>query len=153
MTEEVKICNSCNSELPLSNFYKNRNSRLGQCKECCYVKEKTYRATSKGATSKRNATLLRKYNIDYAIYEQMFIEQNENCLICECKIKLFGDKSVVAHVDHCHTTGVIRGLLCSACNTSLGKFKDSVELLQNAIQYLKDNNGTKPNAIIVKKTS
>ena len=78
----------------------------------------------------------------------MLEKQNHVCAICGNK-----DNNKKLAVDHCHTTGVIRGLLCSACNTSLGKFKDSVELLQNAIQYLKDNNGNKPNAIIVKKTS
>lgn len=140
MTEEVKICNTCKSELPLSYFYKNRNSRLGQCKRCCYDKEKKYRATSKGATSKRNATLLRKYNIDYAVYEQMFIDQNESCLICECKIELFGDKSVVAHVDHCHTTGKVRGLLCNYCNSVLGVYNEDTKIFQRAINYLRKHN-------------
>ena len=42
-------------------------------------------------------------------------------------------------VDHCHETGKVRGLLCFHYNSSLGKFKDSIELLQNAIDYLKDS--------------
>jgi len=42
-------------------------------------------------------------------------------------------------VDHCHVSGKIRGLLCFHCNSSLGKMKDSVEILQNAIDYLKKN--------------
>ena len=40
------------------------------------------------------------------------------------------------HVDHCHDTGVVRGLLCSHCNTALGKFQDSPELLTAAIRYI-----------------
>lgn len=39
-------------------------------------------------------------------------------------------------VDHCHTTGKVRGLLCVSCNLGIGNFKDSTELLQNAINYL-----------------
>ena len=42
-------------------------------------------------------------------------------------------------IDHCHSTGVIRGLLCDACNTGLGKFKDNTNLLQKAIKYLNGN--------------
>lgn len=41
------------------------------------------------------------------------------------------------HIDHCHTTGTIRGLLCARCNIGLGYFKDSIVSLQNAINYLK----------------
>jgi hypothetical protein len=40
-------------------------------------------------------------------------------------------------VDHCHNTGKIRGILCTKCNTGLGSFKDNIELLMNAIKYLK----------------
>ena len=140
MTDEVKICNSCKVERPLSWFYKNRNTRLGQCKECLYIKEKTYRNTSEGATAKRNSALLRKYNIDYTVYEQMFNDQNESCLICKCKIKLAGNKSVVAHVDHCHTTGKVRGLLCCYCNSVLGVYNEDTEVFQRAIDYLRKHN-------------
>jgi hypothetical protein len=41
-----------------------------------------------------------------------------------------------AHIDHSHTKGHIRGVLCSKCNTGLGKFNDSVDLLNKAIKYL-----------------
>jgi hypothetical protein len=43
------------------------------------------------------------------------------------------------HIDHCHKTGKVRGLLCGNCNVGLGHFKDSVELLQQAAEYLKEN--------------
>lgn len=41
------------------------------------------------------------------------------------------------HVDHCHQTGKIRGLLCQKCNMALGLLNDSVEILETAIRYLK----------------
>jgi hypothetical protein len=41
-------------------------------------------------------------------------------------------------VDHCHTTGKIRGLLCSKCNPALGAFNDNIEILNSAIKYLKE---------------
>jgi len=44
------------------------------------------------------------------------------------------------YVDHCHSSGKVRGLLCHHCNTALGKFQDSVEVLSSAIDYLRKNN-------------
>ena len=100
----------------------------------------------RAANRHNNYQHLKEFNLTKEQYLEMLEKQNHGCAICGGK-----DINRKLAVDHCHTTGVIRGLLCSACNTSLGKFKDSVELLQKAIQYLKDNNGNKPNAIIVKK--
>src|SRR5689334_15698995 len=45
-------------------------------------------------------------------------------------------------VDHDHATDLIRGLLCSTCNTGLGCFKDDPKLFRKAIKYLKDNHST-----------
>ena len=113
-------------------------------KEALNAKARLKRA----ANRHNNFSHLKAFNLTKEQYLDMLEKQNHVCAICGNK-----DNNKKLAVDHCHTTGVIRGLLCSSCNTSLGKFKDSVELLQNAIQYLKDNNGNKPNAIIVKKTS
>jgi len=41
-----------------------------------------------------------------------------------------------AHLDHCHTTGKIRGFLCQKCNHGLGLFNDSIQALKSAIEYL-----------------
>jgi formate dehydrogenase maturation protein FdhE len=64
-------------------------------------------------------------------YQKMFDAQNGVCAICGSPP---GKKSLA--VDHCHSTGLIRGLLCSMCNRSLGGFRDSQELLASAIRYL-----------------
>jgi len=42
-------------------------------------------------------------------------------------------------VDHCHSTGKVRGLLCSNCNRGIGMLQERVDILQNAIDYLKEN--------------
>jgi hypothetical protein len=44
-------------------------------------------------------------------------------------------------VDHCHTTGKVRGLLCSTCNTALGSFQDNPAYLKAAIHYLESHDG------------
>jgi protein-arginine kinase activator protein McsA len=58
----------------------------------------------------------------------MIAAQGGRCLICQEETKL--------HVDHCHETKKVRGLLCRECNTGLGKFKERVDLLERAIHYL-----------------
>lgn len=60
----------------------------------------------------------------------MFSEQKGLCGICKKGI----DES--SHVDHCHSTGKVRGLLCRPCNSGLGLFSDSTRLLKSAITYL-----------------
>lgn len=78
--------------------------------------------------------LKRTYNLSLEDYEKMLILQKDCCAICN-KNKSEFKKGL--GVDHCHTTGKIRGLLCSKCNTSIGGFDDDVERLQAAINYLK----------------
>ena len=82
--------------------------------------------------ARRKNKLLRKFGISWAEYETMFLLQGGVCAICK---KPEQQEKRLA-VDHCHDTGKVRGLLCSMCNTAIGKLNDSVELLQRAIEYL-----------------
>jgi hypothetical protein len=82
----------------------------------------------------------RKVNIDVSYYYEMLETQNGLCKICnnpETRKSRTEGKVCQLAIDHCHKTGKIRGLLCHSCNVALGSFKDSIELLQNAINYLK----------------
>ena len=65
----------------------------------------------------------------------MFLEQDGCCKLCNKHQSLFKRRLAV---DHCHSTGRIRGLLCGNCNKGLGNFQDSKILLHKAIEYLKD---------------
>ena len=73
-------------------------------------------------------------------YEKM-LEKNKNvCSICKNpNTTRANNKNSIKglSIDHCHATGKVRGLLCCACNSGLGYFKDSTELLLSAIVYLK----------------
>jgi hypothetical protein len=63
--------------------------------------------------------------------QELYDRAGGKCEICGDEVE---DRKM--HVDHCHTTGDVRGMLCQHCNTGLGKFRDSVQNLQNAIRYL-----------------
>jgi nitrate/TMAO reductase-like tetraheme cytochrome c subunit len=91
--------------------------------------------------SKRNYYLKRKYGITEKQYDEMLTSQNFGCAICKSK-ETKDERSFRLVVDHCHTTGKVRGLLCSACNKGIGMFEDSKEALMEAIKYLERNEET-----------
>ena len=77
--------------------------------------------------------LKRRYGIPLEQYEALLAAQHGTCAIC-CAPEPGGRG--MFHVDHCHTSLKIRGLLCTHCNAGLGQFKDSPERLEAAIHYL-----------------
>jgi len=80
----------------------------------------------------KNAHLKARYGITLEEKLELLNRQGGKCLIC--KKDIIKNK---ACVDHNHETGRVRGLLCDRCNHGLGNFKDNIELLQLAIEYLK----------------
>ena len=84
----------------------------------------------------KSKELLRKYGIYADQYDRMVENQNNQCKICGTDEPrgIGGWK-----VDHCHSTGKVRGLLCNNCNLGLGYFKDNIKSLEAAIQYLIDS--------------
>ena len=74
------------------------------------------------------------YGINHKDYLKMVKDQNNLCAICECEPPNNHKKRL--NIDHCHTTGKVRGLLCDACNRAIGLLKDSPDLLNKAINYL-----------------
>ena len=78
------------------------------------------------------------YGITYEQFDAMLESQNGLCRICGIEMVVWEGKGRpdCACVDHCHETGVIRGLLCGSCNRAIGLFNDDPELLIKASQYL-----------------
>lgn len=74
-----------------------------------------------------------KYGITLEERNQMFEDQGKKCACCGAT------ESKQWCVDHCHETGVVRGILCNLCNTGLGKLGDNVEGLEKALEYLKNS--------------
>lgn len=77
----------------------------------------------------RASHLKRVYGLSLTGYEKMVTEQLGNCAIC-------GDSMPEPHIDHCHSTGKIRALLCAPCNHGIGNLKDSATLCFLAASYL-----------------
>ena len=69
------------------------------------------------------------------MYDAMYVSQAGKCAICATTEP--GGKRERFCIDHCHTTGTIRGLLCVSCNSGLGYFKDDVDRLNAAMTYLR----------------
>ena len=84
----------------------------------------------------KNYQLKRDYGITLEQYDERLEQQNYSCLICGSHKDLFSKDLAV---DHCHSTGKIRGLLCKNCNTGIGNFKDDVEIMKRAIEYIERN--------------
>ena len=74
--------------------------------------------------------LRKQYGITLAQHESMYKMQNGLCAISSCA-------RPIAHIDHCHVTGQVRGLLCRQCNLSLGNIEDSIPRVEGLLEYLR----------------
>jgi predicted nucleic acid-binding Zn ribbon protein len=108
-------------------------NRYGHC--VCGKSLADSRANVKYCSLKCNqlSKRLQKYDITYLEYHNLLELQNNACAICESME--WGFKG--PNIDHCHSTGKVRGLLCQWCNRGLGIFEDDYTKLERAIEYLK----------------
>ncbi len=87
--------------------------------------------------ARRSSILKRRCGVTEEDYQEMLLKQGGCCAICGTTKP--GGKGRVFHIDHCHVSGAVRGLLCVHCNHGLGSFNDSVKALEQAIAYLNSN--------------
>lgn len=85
----------------------------------------------------KNWDLKKNFGITLDKYNEMLKNQENKCSICNISAEFL--KRALC-VDHCHTTGKIRGLLCDPCNWGLGNFKDNIKLIDSAKEYLRKYN-------------
>lgn len=121
----MKKCTKCKR---VRRTYYKSNSSI--CKTC--VRKTSAKWRKSNDTKRRIYWLKHNYGITLEQYEAMVIEQNGVCKICKHVCERYGRLSV----DHNHSTGEVRGLLCNNCNTSLGGFKDKSDVLRKAADYL-----------------
>jgi len=119
----TKTCPKCSHAKRITDFYK--SSRIGGdgydnvCKKCRAQYSKNWR--------QENVHI--NYNITKDHHQYMLEIRGERCPIC-------GEKDEVPHIDHCHKTGKVRGLLCQRCNMALGFLRDNPRACLRAAVYL-----------------
>lgn len=145
-----KTCYVCKETKTLDLFHKNKLSKDGRqsrCAKCAteqnkarYVGirdnrveyQKKYDSRQDVKTRSKMLYIIRTYGVEESVALELM--SRTICEIC-------GREGIQMHIDHCHTTGKIRGALCSNCNMSIGGFKESISSLEKAIKYLKAHGG------------
>jgi len=119
----LAVCKSCGQEKVTEEFPGLAYGKY-HCRDCLAVANHDNQVRRHGQTAEEYQALLEKQNGRCAICGVR--EGHWSCRGRECRLAL----------DHDHRTGAIRGLLCNNCNRGLGRFKDSVDLLEAALRYL-----------------
>lgn len=130
-----KVCNKCETAKPLEAFYRHAAGSGGVRSECIKCSSKNAHKWSRDnverfRANQRRHRLKKQYGMSEADWDALVLAQEGRCKICEQPADL--------RVDHCHTSGVVRGLLCHSCNTAIGHFRDDTAVLYRAISYLQE---------------
>jgi hypothetical protein len=129
---EKRRCPSCKDWKDGQEFHQG----AWYCKPCANAKSREWHRTHKGTKqydrNKRSRYFKTKYGISLEEYEEKLKQQDSKCEICSAKLEI----GPLTHLDHCHQTNRIRGMLCTNCNRGLGSFHDSPQKLQAAINYV-----------------
>ncbi|WP_343907161.1 endonuclease VII domain-containing protein [Nocardioides aquiterrae] len=112
------------------------SAKPGLCKSCSSARTRAWRDANpdEWERHRRRSYLKQKYGITPEQYDEILAAQGGVCAIC-------GDppadsRGYRMHVDHCHSTGRVRGILCGPCNRGLGNFADNPTRLLAAVDYL-----------------
>lgn len=139
-----KCCGKCKTIKKLSDFFTEQRRPDGfssWCKACCAESARGVRERRLIARPGHDRTvnlrglLRRRYGIDLLDFQLLADMQRQKCAICGGVGSKHPNKQRL-HVDHCHVTKKIRGLLCHSCNVALGLFKDDAVVLRKAAAYL-----------------
>jgi hypothetical protein len=139
-------CTKCKKDKIEESFRERKSLKRGRqswCKECeseasmvRYIPKPRKTRTIKpyDAHNALVRMLKSRYNMSYDDYKKLYDSQDGKCAICKTPKPFRTQKGL--YIDHNHETKRVRGLLCTNCNSAIGKFKESEELLKNAIVYL-----------------
>lgn len=121
----MKICASCKVEKPIDNFYKyNRKGKKPSFQSYCIPCNNAIK--TKWSANNYNRIRVWKikniYNLSEKDFYKLIDSQNCKCALCDKELER-STLSKSTHIDHCHDTGIVRGILCSVCNTQLGIYE------------------------------
>lgn len=140
-TPTAARCSKCGKSKPVAEFAPNKKAPNGlrsYCRSCEHDQYLERKARQRVNMRSRNLRV--KFGMDEAAYQKLFNAQGGVCAIChKPETKVLNGALLQLAIDHDHETGQIRGLLCNACNVALGLFRDNVDNLQNAVEYLKSH--------------
>lgn len=141
----MPTCTKCKEEKTVGEMSIDKGRRGGVsswCKSCRADSSRKWQAKSpkkfrkkegKPYLENRDYALKYRYNLSLFEYEQLLEQQGYACAICG---KDSREMTYHLHVDHCHSSGEVRGLLCAPCNVYLGYIRDNSDILQKAVSYL-----------------
>lgn len=145
----TKKCPRCAEQKPVGAFAVDRGRKTGLQSYCRPCQAGTARAIREADIEKYRAKsrawyhahpkswwgirLTQRYGLSLDDYDRMLISQSGRCLVCGNDFKHSRD----SNVDHCHKTGRVRGILCTACNSGIGYFRDDPTIMESAITYLR----------------
>lgn len=129
----TRICNHCLNEYSLDT----EGSRHKYCSTACYKAKHaaTFKTSKRDKVARTTYWLRHKYGITVEERDQMLQDQGGCCAIC----KTSEPTGYNWHVDHCHTTNKVRGMLCSRCNQALGLVSENVSTLRSMIKYVENH--------------
>lgn len=138
VVQDKKRCTKCHQTKPLTDFSPSSKALDGHLSSCRTCRSQHTKNWQKNNVVKYRAKQKQfKYGITPAMEAALYVNQNGVCAICG---KSPPDSLVV---DHCHETGIIRGLLCRRCNLGLGMLGDTLDSLSSAVRYLKKRRSNK----------
>lgn len=130
-----KTCTGCKRLLPIESFGRKASFgpdsvfRRPKCYECCNKQRRHNYGTR---------SIQQMYGITQEQYASMLASQGGICLICgNPEVGKRAEREYPLAIDHDHTTGKVRGLLCQKCNLGIGNFNDDVTRLEAAVAYLR----------------
>lgn len=138
-----KTCVDCLQIKLLSDFYVSKESADGcqpRCRKCSAKFHSEYKLSLRGQavlSRARRRFKLVKYGLTPEEYDTMLNAQNGCCALCKKpEISRFKGRLRALAVDHCHKTGIVRGLLCAHCNHAIGKLNHDPLLIRRAAEYV-----------------
>jgi hypothetical protein len=124
MTNDTKACNRCGQVRQLDGFHKQHtrpDGRRSICKECLSAQARPY-------------LLSKRFGLSESDFSALLASQGNGCALCG--VAKPGGRWENFHVDHCHETGKVRGILCYRCNVAIGQLGDNEAGMARALAYI-----------------